>query len=177
MFIYLILLSFYSNLKKVKLYSIWSCFYVLVIICQRQTTEFPFKGLRKYYCIALWNKIRWLREKQWCKRCDLCETDATQHRLTAFLALWKLWLFITCIRSSITAKWVGHARNACSGHVSRCSSLCDEPLLSWRQTQFADSASLWCRTTAQQTSRRAFVIWAHQEHKFSRELRVVIPER
>ena len=35
-----------------KLYSISLCFYVLVIICQRQTTEFTFLGLVKYYCIC-----------------------------------------------------------------------------------------------------------------------------
>ena len=47
LFIHLILLSFFILIKRVSLYSIELRFYVLVIICQRQTTEFPFKGLIK----------------------------------------------------------------------------------------------------------------------------------
>ena len=41
LFIYLLLFSFIL-IKWVKLYSIYSLFYALFIICQRRTTEFPF---------------------------------------------------------------------------------------------------------------------------------------
>ena len=73
---------------------------------------------------------------------DLVKLTLTHYHLTAFLGLF-LQLFSTFTQYSITTQMTGRTSGM---HVAAMfpvvSSLCNEPLLSWRQTQFADSASL-----------------------------------